>query len=177
MKRKRKYILASAAIVSLAVLVGLGVTLAYGPPGSRARGFNPGFQRAGFHARHHGEEVAEFILWKMDRHVKALDLSEDQEGRYREMREQIKSNLRGLMEERRAFHRMMREAFDKEDPDIEALANLLKGELENMQGQISRNLDLLVKFYGLLDPDQKAQVLEMIRSRAGGFDGDPGFQP
>jgi len=173
MKRGKKYILVSAAIVSLAILVGLGATLAYGPPGSWGKGFHPGFQRAGFHSKHHGEEMSEFILWRMDRHMKALDLSQEQEGRYEEMREQIKNSLAGLMEERRRFHEMMREEMNKDKPDIEALANLIKGRLEKMQAQISGKLDLFVEFYGLLDPDQKAQVIDMIRSRAGGFNGEP----
>jgi len=173
MKRGKKYILVSAAIVALAILAGLGATLAYGPPGFCGRGFYPGSQRSGFHSKHHGEEMSEFILWKMDRHMKALDLSQDQEGRYKEMREQIKNSLTGLMEERRSFHEVMREEMNKDKPDIEALANLIKERLENMQAQISGNLDLFVKFYGLLDLDQKAQVIDMIRSRAGGFDGEP----
>ena len=158
MKKGRKTILVSAAVVSLAILIGLGITLISGPPSSWARGFHPGFQRTGFPSKHHGEEMAEFILWKMDRHAKSLDLSEAQEVRYKEMREQLKTSLTGLIEGRRTLHEMMRREMDKENPNIEALANLIKGRLENMRVDISTNLDLFVTFYGLLDADQKSRV-------------------
>ena len=77
---RRKKIIMGALILSLMVLVGIGTTMTYGPRGSWAKGFPPGFHGMGCHPgpHGHGEDIADFILWKMDRHVKELNLNDAQ---------------------------------------------------------------------------------------------------
>jgi len=159
MKKRKKYLIIGAVILSVAVLAGLGISAACGPHGHWQKGF---------HSRFHSEDIADFVLWKMDRRVKDLDLNETQKQEYAKIKEQVKANLSEVMEERREFHRMMHDEINKENPDVNRVADLAKDRLKDLPDLIGKNLDLIVKFYNMLDESQKAQVLERLRWRMGG---------
>jgi len=46
---------------------------------------------------------------------------------------------------------------DKENPDINALAGLMKERAQNIPDMVSKPIDLFVNFYNLLDKDQQAR--------------------
>ena len=162
---KKKKIIMGALILTLAIVVGIGATIAYGPKGSWARGFPPGFHGMGCHPGPHGEDIADFILWKMDRHVKELNLNNDQKKEYEKSKEEIRAGIAQAIERKKDFHRVVHEEMDKENPDINALAGLMKGRAQNIPDMVSRPIDLFVNFYNLLDKDQQAKVIEMFRAR------------
>jgi len=164
---KRKKIIMGALILTLAIVVGIGATIAYGPKGSWARGFPPGFHGMGCHPGPHGEDIADFILWKMDRHVKELNLNNDQKKEYEKSKEEIRAGIAQAIERKKDFHRVVHEEMDKENPDINALAGLMKERAQNIPDMVSRPIDLFVNFYNLLDKDQQAKVIEMFRARMG----------
>jgi Spy/CpxP family protein refolding chaperone len=164
MSRRKKTVIA-ALILSLAILVGIGATMAYGPRGSWARGFGPGFHGPGCHPGPHGEDIADFIMWKMDRHVKELNLSNDQKKAYEKSKEEIRAGIADAIERKKDFHRIVHEEMDKENPDMNALAGLMKERAQNIPDMVSKPIDLFVNFYNLLDENQKAKVIEMFRSR------------
>jgi hypothetical protein len=56
---------------------------------------------------------------------------------------------------------------NKENPDINALAGVMKERAQNIPDMVSRPIDLFVDFYNLLDKDQQAKVIEMFRARMG----------
>jgi Spy/CpxP family protein refolding chaperone len=162
---KKKKIIMGALILTLAIVVGIGATIAYGPKGSWARGFPPGFHGMGCHPGPHGEDIADFILWKMDRHVKELNLNNDQKKEYEKSKEEIRAGIAQAIERKKDFHRVVHEEMDKENPDINALAGLMKERAQNIPDMVSRPIDLFVNFYNLLDKDQQAKVIEMFRAR------------
>jgi len=164
---KRKKIIMGALILTLAVVIGIGATIAYGPKGSWARGFPPGFHGMGCHPGPHGEDIADFIAWKMDRHVKDLNLSEVQKNEYEKIKKDIKAGIAEAIERKRDFHRMVHEEMDKENPDIRALAGLMKERAQHIPDMVSKPIDLFVDFYSLLDENQQAKVIEMFRARMG----------
>jgi hypothetical protein len=164
---KKKKIIMGALILTLAIVVGIGATIAYGPKGSWARGFPPGFHGMGCHPGPHGEDIADFILWKMDRHVKELNLNNDQKKEYEKSKEEIRAGIAQAIERKKDFHRVVHEEMDKENPDINALAGLMKERAQNIPDMVSRPIDLFVNFYNLLDKDQQAKVIEMFRARMG----------
>ena len=88
---KRKKMIIGALILTLAVVVGIGATTVCGSRGSWARGFGPGFHGMGCHPGPHGEDIADFIMWKMDRHVKDLNLTDAQKLEYEKSKEQIRA--------------------------------------------------------------------------------------
>jgi len=157
MKNRKKYFIIGAVILFFGALAGLGVTVASGPHGSWHRGFHHGFH----------EEFADFILWRMDRHVKDLNLDETQMQEYERIREEVKGYLTEAMEKRRDFHGILVDEISKEKPDIDALANLVKERMKNVPDFLSKHLDLFVEFYNILDENQKAQVIERLRYRMG----------
>lgn len=162
---KRKKIIIGALILTLAVAVGIGATTVCGPKGSWARGFGPGFHGMGCHPGTHGEDIADFILWKMDRHVKELNLTDTQKREYEKSKEQIRAGVAEAIERKKDFHRIVHEEMGKENPDINALAGLMKERVQNIPDMVSKPIDLFVNFYSLLDENQKAKVIEMFRSR------------
>ncbi len=166
MSRRKKTVI-GALILSLAILVGIGATMAYGPRGSWARGFPPGFHGMGCHPGPHGEDIADFILWKMDRHVKELNLNGAQKKAYEKSKEEIRAGIADAIERKKGFHRIVHEEMDKENPDINALAGLMKERAQHIPDMVSKPLDLFVNFYNLLDENQKAKVIEMFRTRMG----------
>jgi Spy/CpxP family protein refolding chaperone len=154
MKKRNKYII-GAAILSFAVVVGIGATLAHGPRGSWGKPFSC----------HHGEDMADFIIWKMDRHVKELNLNQAQSQEYEKLKGEVKAGIAEAMERRREFRGMMRSEMEKENPDLNALANRVKERVNNIPDMVSKHIDLFLRFYNMLDEGQKAQVIEMIRWR------------
>jgi Spy/CpxP family protein refolding chaperone len=164
MTRRKKTVI-GALILFLAILVGIGATMAYGPRGSWARGFPPGFHGMGCHPGPHGEDIADFVLWKMDRHVKELNLNDIQKKGYERSKEEIRAGIADAIERKKGFHRIVHEEMDKENPDVNALAGLMKERAQNIPDMVSKPIDLFVDFYNLLDANQKAKVIEMFRSR------------
>ena len=163
----RKKVVIGALILSLAVVVGIGATMAYGPKGSWARGFPSGSHGMGCHPGPHGGDIADFILWKMDRHVKALNLNDAQKKEYEKSKEEIRAGIAEAVERKKDFHRIVHEEMDKENPDLNALAGLMKERAQNIPDMVSKPIDLFVNFYNLLDENQKTRVIEMFRARMG----------
>ena len=162
---KRKKMIIGVLIVSVTAVAALGAIVTCGPNGAWGTGFHPGFHRTGFHPGPHGEDVADFILWKMDRHVKELGLNETQNQEYEKTKGEIKTCVAEAMERHREFHHVLSDEMSKENPDLNALANLVKDHLNQIPDVLSKHIDLFVEFYNTLDRDQKAQVIEMFRSR------------
>lgn len=158
MKNRKRYIIIGAVILFIGILAALGVTAACGPHGHWHKGF---------HSRFHCGDVTDFVLWKMDRHVKDLNLNEDQRQEYDRVRGQIKTNITEAMEKRREFHGIVGAELSKENPDLKSLADLVKKRLEKMPSLIGEPLDLFVEFYNILDENQKAKVIERLRWRMG----------
>jgi hypothetical protein len=164
---RRKKIIMGALTLTLAIVVGIGATIACGPKGSWARGFPPGFHGMGCHPGPHGEDIADFIMWKMDRHVKELNLNDVQKKEYEKSKEEIRAGIAEAIERKKDFHRIVHEEMDKENPDINALAGLMKERAQNIPDMVSKPIDLFVNFYNYLDDSQKAKVIEMFRARMG----------
>jgi len=163
----RKKVIIGALILSLAVVVGIGATMAFGPKGSWARGFPPGFHGMGCHPGPHGEDIADFITWKMDRHVKDLNLNEAQKQEYQKIKDELRAGIGAAIEKKRDFHGIVHAEMNKENPDINALAGLIKERAQHVPDMVSKPIDLFVDFYNLLDKDQQARVIEMFRLRMG----------
>ena len=156
MKKPKKYLIIGTVILALLVLTGMGFRAAGGSYGRWHRGYFHGFLR---------NDAVDFILWKMDRHAKELNLNETQMQRYEEIKDQVKVNITSAMERRREFHDMVHREMSKENPDLNALAVEVKKGLDTMPEAIGENIDLFLGFYHILNPEQKAQLIEMFRYR------------
>ena len=168
---KRKKIIMGALILTLAVIVGIGAATVCGPKGSWARGFPPGFHGMGCHPGPQGEDIADFILWTMDRHVKELNLNDAQKKEYEKGKEEVRAGIAAAVERKKDFRRIVHEEMDKENPDLNALAGLMKERAQQIPDMVSKPIDLFVNFYNVLDENQKAKVIETLRARMGSAHG------
>jgi hypothetical protein len=166
MKNGKKVIVIGATILALAV-VGIAVTKASELKAAWGSGFHPCFHGAGMHSNLHTEDIADFAMWKLDRHVKELNLTEAQTQEYERVRETIKRSMLEAGQERSEFHRLVRQEMNKESPDMNALVSLIKEKVNHIPEMVSNTADLFLNFFNTLDADQKARVAEVIRWRLG----------
>ena len=158
MKPKKRYFVIGAVVLVVALIAGCGLFSSWGPYGFCERGFHPPF---------HGKDFSKFILKRIDKKVEKLGLTETQQQMYAEIRQKIEADFSKMSEGRKALFKDFQGEINKENPDIDRVAGLLKDRLKEMPDHIARHLDHFVEFYGILNEDQKAQLLEKVRDRIG----------
>ena len=164
-KRKKTYLIIGGIVLLIMLLTGYGLVAVCGPWGGSHSGFHPRFHSRGFHSGFNNKDFAEFIIWRLDKKVVELDLTDAQREKY----EAIKGNIQTHLEEGMAYRNRMIEEFhaeiNKEDPDVKALAETIKKKIEGISGFMEENLNLFVEFYESLDNAQKDRVIDAIRDR------------
>ena len=160
-------------IVGVVVLV-FGLLSGCGPHGFHDEDFSArdskeggAFCRRWGHHRFGDKDFSDHIMKRIDSRVEDLDLSDSQRKKYEEIRDKIKANLTEAMEERKRLFKELQSEINREDPDMNVVTSLVKKRLKDMPGSMEGNLDLFVELYNILDEDQKAQVVEMMRKRMG----------
>jgi hypothetical protein len=170
MKSRKKYFIIGAAILLLALLAGVSLIPACGPPGFCDRGPHRMFCGEDSHPRFFGKDFSEFILTRVDSRVEDLDLSETQMEEYKGIRHRAKDTFVAAMEKRKEFFRELRDEVNEDNPDMNALAGRIKLHLGKIEDFMSGNLDLFLDFYNILDEDQKGMLLENARKKMSCFD-------
>jgi len=165
MKTRNKVFIGSGVVVLILVLTGFGLVAAYGPWCDSGRGFRPGFHGRGFHSGFHGKDMSEFVLWRLDKKVEELDLSDDQNEKYEAIKAKIKTRLSEGMDDRKRMMEEFHAEMDKDTPDIAGLAESVKEKVKDVSVFVEENLDLFVEFYNSLDEGQRQRVIDSIRDR------------
>jgi hypothetical protein len=165
MKTKKGYFVIGGIVLLIMLLTGFGLVATSGSCGGFDRGFHPGFHGRGFHPGFHNKDFSEFLLWRLDKGVKELDLSEEQKEKYNEIRLRIETHLTEGMEDRKRLMEEFHTEIGKEDPDVRLLAESLKKKIKEISGFMEENLDLFVEFYESLDDAQRDRVIDGIRER------------
>ena len=80
MGKRKKYFIVGGIVLLIMLFTGFGLVAARGPCRGFHRGFHPGL---------HNRDFSEFILWRMDKRVKGLNLSEAQKAKYEEIKGKI----------------------------------------------------------------------------------------
>ena len=163
--KKKKYMFFGVVMIFIMLISGYGLVSAWGPGSKFKMGFNHGFHGRGPHSGFHNKDIAEFLLWKLDKRVKKLDLTEDQKEKYNELRSNIEKHFMEGVGDRKSLKKELHEEINKEDPDIRMMAESMKRKIHEISGFLEKNLDLLVEFYESLDSTQKERVLDAIRDR------------
>ena len=97
--------------------------------------------------------------------VENLNLSAAQKKKYGEIRETIKTHFTEGMEGRKAFKENLQREINRERPDMNVIAGILKTPLREIPQRMGNTLDLFVEFYAILDEDQKGRVIEKFREK------------
>jgi len=165
MKTRNKVFIGIGILFLVLVFTGYGLVSAYGPWLGFCQGFHPRMQARGFHSKAFHQDMAEFILWKMDKKAKELNLTTSQRAKY----EAIKGNLKGHFLEFHNEHQKMKDQFhqemNKENPDIKMLLESAKAKVNELSSFMNKNLDLFLDFYSSLDNRQKAMISDEIKER------------
>jgi protein CpxP len=152
MGKRKKYFVVGSIVLLIVLFTGLGLVAARGP----CRGFHPGL---------HDRDVLEFILWRLDKRVEGLDLSEAQKEKYEEMKKKLETRFKEHRDDRKRFMEELQTAMNKEDPDVKVLSESIKKRIERFSGFMEGNLDLFVEFYETLNQEQKDRIMAAIREK------------
>jgi hypothetical protein len=156
MGKRKKYFIVGSIVLLIVLFTGFGLVAARGP----CRGFH-----GGFHPGFHHKDVSEFVLWRLDKGVEELNLSEAQKRKYEEMKGRLETRFKEHREDRKRFIEELQTAMNKEDPDVRVLSESLKTRMEGFSGFMEGNLDLFVEFYEILDKGQKEKIVARVRER------------
>jgi hypothetical protein len=156
MGKRKKYFIVGGVVLSIVLIMGFGLVAARGPCGGFHGGFHPGFPH---------KDVSEFILWRLDKGVGELNLSEAQKGKYEEMKGKLETRFKEHREDRKRFMEALRGEMNKGDPDVRGLSESVKKGIESFSGFMEGNVDLFVEFYETLDQGQKNKIMARIRER------------
>jgi Spy/CpxP family protein refolding chaperone len=165
MKTRNKVFIGSGILFFVLVFTGIGLVSAYGPWMGSCPGFYPRVHARGLHSGAHHQDMADFILWKMEKKAKELNLTATQKAKYEAIRENLRTHFTGF----HADHQKMKDQFhmelSKENPDVKLMLETAKAKLTEVSGAMNKNLDLLIDFYTSLDNRQKAMINDEIKER------------
>jgi Spy/CpxP family protein refolding chaperone len=156
MGKRKKYFVIGSIVLLIMLFTGFGLVAARGPCRGFHRGFHPGF---------HHKDVSEFILWRLDKGVEGLNLSEAQKGKYEEMKGKLETRFKEHRDDRKRWMEELQTAMKKEDPDVKVLSESVKKRIERFSGFMEGNLDLFVQFYETLDKEQKEKIVATVRKK------------
>ena len=105
------------------------------------------------------------VLAHVDDVAETLELTNAQNEKFQEIREQLENNIDLARERRQAFFDSVKGEINAGETDMTALIGMLKGKMSEIPDHVSANLDLFLDFYGILEENQKAQMVEMFRDR------------
>jgi Spy/CpxP family protein refolding chaperone len=156
MGKRKKYFVVGSIVLLVVLFTGFALVAAHGP----CRGFH-----RGFHPGHHHKDFSEFVLWRLDKGVEGLNLSEAQKEQYQEMKAKLRTRFKEHRDGRKRWMEELQSAMKKEDPDIKVLSESAKKGMERFSGFMEGNLDLLVEFFETLDKEQKEKIMATIREK------------
>jgi Spy/CpxP family protein refolding chaperone len=156
MGKRKKYLIVGSIVLLIVLSMAFGLVAARGPCRGFHRGFRSGFQH---------NDVSKFILWRLDKGVEGLNLSQAQKGKYEEMKGKLETRFKEHRDDRERWMEELQTAMKKEDPDVKSLSESLKKRMERFSDFMEGNLDLFVEFYGTLDKEQKEKIMATVREK------------
>ena len=93
------------------------------------------------------------------------NLSEKQKTEYKIFRMEVEERISAAMKKRKENFIQLQNEFNTDKPDINAVAEVLKTQINKMPIFMADNLDLFTKFYSTLDENQQSKVIETIRKK------------
>jgi hypothetical protein len=156
--RKRIYIICGSILLTI-LITGFGLVAALE---NSWGGFRHG---KGFHRGVGHKDIGEFVLWRLDKQMKELNLTEGQQDKYNQIRSNIEKHLTEGMDDRKVMRDTFHTEMSKDNPDVRLLVDMMKKKINEVSGLMGKNLDLVVGFYESLNVDQKNKILNEIKDR------------
>jgi hypothetical protein len=161
-KKKNFVVIGGLVMLLIAFFLLVGSFGGCQPNRFRAGDSEPAFCERGFHPRFMHKKIPERVLARMDKRVEALSLTEIQKQKYEVLRLEIRDNLLEGMEKRKTLLKEIKNEMQKDTPDVNAIAEVLRERVRGLPGFIEENMDLLLDFYNILDEDQQSKVLKRL---------------
>ena len=149
---KRRTVVVGLALLGTILIAGAGAAGCHRPPGFCGGGC-------------HGKEFPNHVLEKMDSEIEALELTEVQQETYREIRAKVESELVEMGQERKALFQEVKTEMDKDAPDLNVLADLLKSHMKQFPDRMTFFVDQFMDFYQVLDIEQKGKVVAHLKGK------------
>jgi len=156
MGKRKKCFVVSYVVLFIMLFAGFGLFAGCGPCRGFHRGFHPGF---------HNKDFSEHILRRLDKRVEALNLSEAQKEKYREIKGKLETRLKEHMNDRKRLMEEIQTEIKKGEPDLKALSESIKEQMKRFPDFMEGNLDLFIEFYETLDKEQKDKIISTIRKK------------
>jgi len=149
---KRRTVVMGLALLGTILIAGAGVAGCHRPPGCCFGGC-------------HGKEFPNHVLEKMDSEIESLQLTEAQQETYREIRAKVEGQLVEMGQERKALFQEVKTEMDKDAPDLNVLADLMKSHTKRFPERVAFFVDRFMDFYQVLDPEQKGKVVAHFKGK------------
>jgi len=156
MGKRKKYFVVSYVVLFIMLFAGFGLLAGCGPCRRLHRRFHPGF---------HNKDFSEHILRRLDKRVEALNLSEAQKEKYKEIKGKLETRLKEHMNDRKRLMEEIQTEMKKGEPDVKALSESIKKQMRRFPDFMEGNLDLFIQFYETLDKGQKDKIISTMRKR------------
>jgi len=169
-KKKKTFIIVSISLLII-IVSGFSFVMITGACGRGRMGGHmdrhmgyPWFQKRGMPLFMHGE-IRNFMLWRIDKGAKSLDLSKIQQNKYNNLRSKLKQTIDNGLKTRMVFRTQAIAEFNKDNPDLGIIAVNARTNLELMSDSLSENLALFTNFYNSLDENQKRIITNKIKEQ------------
>ena len=124
-------------------------------------GHRPGHR--GFHHGFHSKDFPERALKRLDKKIKKLALSEEQQKQYAEIRQTLKDEMAGMAQRRDNFLGEIKAEVKKDNPDMNVVAAMMKKQSGHFPVTMEKHIDHIMDFYNSFNEEQKSQVIEWLR--------------
>lgn len=126
-----------------------------------------GFSQGRGHHGHRGPHgmMKDFMLFKLDRLSKELNLNPSQQAKWDAFANDLEANMEERFSKRRDVHRQIHEELTKEDPDVNKVKALIHSQIDEHARTAHSMADRVLELYSDLNPEQKKLVSEHIAER------------
>lgn len=106
-------------------------------------------------SQHHAGMMKDFILYRIDRMAKELDLTPDQQARLDTLKRNFESTFDERMQNREKIHDQLKAELRKDDPDISKLTPIIDQQIDTAAQTAHEMVGQVSEFLNTLTPEQK----------------------
>jgi Spy/CpxP family protein refolding chaperone len=104
----------------------------------------------------------DYLLKKVDSEVKELNLTQEQQTKYQDIRHRLEVDVRKHMDSMKQLHGDIEKNLKSEHPDVNAMAVQLKKQFAEEGDPRQKLVDYFVEFYNILDQNQQKKLIDHI---------------
>jgi hypothetical protein len=107
--------------------------------------------------------LRERVLSRLDYAMQELKQTSGQQVRYSDVRERVGAGLDGSSSRHKAARDAVVAEMTEADPDLKALAGMMKKEVAVLSESVNTEIDLMVEVYDILDAGQQKQLVQKLK--------------